>query len=147
MPRMNGVEATRAIRALPGCGATPIIALTANAFVEDRERCLAAGMNSHVSKPVTMAVLFGVLGQWLVDASDASRCGLAADTATSERYRALLQIPGIEVDPGWRSSAERVAHYRLLLEKFVDTNSDTMQRLRAHLAAGDRTAALALARV
>ncbi|MBK5914721.1 PAS domain-containing protein [Rhodocyclus purpureus] len=143
MPRMNGLEATRAIRALPGCGATPIIALTANAFVEDRERCLAAGMNSHVSKPVTMAVLAAVLGQWLVAAGGASRPG--ADTAASELCHPLLQIPGIEVDAGWRSSAERVAHYRSLLEKFVDNNSDAMLRLRAHLAAGDRTAALALA--
>ena len=55
MPRLDGLEATRAIRGLPGYGATPILALTANAFNEDRRRCLEAGMNDHVPKPVDPA--------------------------------------------------------------------------------------------
>ncbi len=52
MPVMNGVEATRAIRQLPGMSAIPILAMTASAFGEDRDTCLAAGMNGHISKPV-----------------------------------------------------------------------------------------------
>ncbi len=65
MPVMNGLEATRAIRALPGYAELPIIAMTANAFDEDRQRCLAAGMNDHVSKPVDPGVLFECLLKWL----------------------------------------------------------------------------------
>jgi CheY-like chemotaxis protein len=65
MPVMNGLEATRAIRAMPGKATLPIVAMTANAFDEDREKCLAAGMNDYISKPVTADVLYGCLLKWL----------------------------------------------------------------------------------
>ena len=65
MPVMNGVDATQAIRGEPRTADVPIIAMTANAFVEDRENCLAAGMNDFVAKPVNPDVLFEVLYRWL----------------------------------------------------------------------------------
>ena len=65
MPRMNGIEATQAIREQSMNQLTPIIAMTANAFNEDRQRCLAAGMVDHLGKPVSPAVLFATLLRWL----------------------------------------------------------------------------------
>ncbi len=70
MPEMDGYEATAAIRAfeaatLGGAWRTPIIALTANALVGDRERSLAADMDEHVSKPLVPNVLQAVLAAWV----------------------------------------------------------------------------------
>jgi len=65
MPNLNGVEATKAIRVLPGYAATPILAMTANAFVEDRQVCLDAGMNDHIGKPVEPERLFETMLKWL----------------------------------------------------------------------------------
>ena len=65
MPQLDGLEATRAIRALGGHATLPILAMTANAFDEDRERCLAAGMNDHVSKPVSPRRFYASVLHWL----------------------------------------------------------------------------------
>jgi PAS domain S-box-containing protein len=65
MPRMNGVESTKAIRTLPGYDQTPILAMTANALNEDRQICIDAGMNDHIAKPVAPEVLFATLLKWL----------------------------------------------------------------------------------
>jgi signal transduction histidine kinase/CheY-like chemotaxis protein len=65
MPNLNGVDATKAIRALPGYAEIPILAMTANAFDEDRQVCIEAGMNDHIGKPVDPDRLFETLLNWL----------------------------------------------------------------------------------
>jgi CheY-like chemotaxis protein len=67
MPEMDGFEATRRIRALdiPRAKEIPIVAMTANVFREDIDKCLAAGMNDHVGKPLDMAVVMEKLEKYL----------------------------------------------------------------------------------
>ena len=65
MPVLGGLDATRAIRRLSGKARLPILAMTANAFEEDRQECLDAGMNDHVGKPVDPDVLYVTLLKWL----------------------------------------------------------------------------------
>lgn len=65
MPKIDGLEATRCIRKIPGRGDIPIIAMTANAFDEDRKACLAAGMNDFVTKPINQGLLYSIVLNWL----------------------------------------------------------------------------------
>jgi CheY-like chemotaxis protein len=73
MPEMDGYEATRAIRRreLPGVH-LPIVAMTANALTGDRDKCVEAGMDDYVSKPIKPDELYGALARWIKPATDAA---------------------------------------------------------------------------
>ncbi|MDP1525018.1 MAG: response regulator [Rhodocyclaceae bacterium] len=142
MPKMDGLAATRAIRALPAYHNTPIIALTANAYAEDRQRCLDAGMNDHQSKPVTPTALAETLGRWL---SAVPVTSIETPLCDNQLSRALLQIAGLQIPSAWLSSAEQLVAYRTHLERFLKTNSQDMAQLHLQLAAGEFDAARELA--
>ncbi len=138
MPEMDGLEATRRIRALPGRAQIPILALTANAFQDDRERCLAAGMDDHIAKPVEPRLLYDTLARWL-----ATRGAPTAQSSSprTERERehggALEDVEGLDVDAGLRSVGGNRPRYLRLLQKFARTHADDIARVRAALAGGD----------
>jgi CheY-like chemotaxis protein len=73
MPRMDGFEATRKLRSEPEFKYTPIVALTALAMPSDRERCLAAGMNEYISKPINLKALLRVIQSCLFGNQEAKR--------------------------------------------------------------------------
>ena len=168
MPVLDGLEATMAIRALPGYAATPILALTANAFGEDRARCLSAGMDDHVGKPVEPAVLFAALLRWLPGgaavpapgADDGTQAPLGADgehaaatgtalvgkaVADGEVLDRLAAIPGLDTALALRHLGGRADRLGRLLRVFADHNSEAPARLRERLAAGDSAEAQRLA--
>jgi two-component system, sensor histidine kinase and response regulator len=70
MPEMDGLEATRLLRRMPHRQAVPIIAMTANASVDDRQRCIDAGMNDHLPKPFELTRLTQTLQRWLAPRAD-----------------------------------------------------------------------------
>jgi two-component system, sensor histidine kinase and response regulator len=146
MPVMDGYEATRAIRLLPGHIATPILAMTANAFEEDRQSCLAAGMNDHVPKPVDPDKLFAALLKWLPPNAKVGVGGTALHAepfpvAEFDQLSALREIPGLDVDAGLKSTRGNVERYLRLLQMFASRHTDSMNHTRALLASGDIDAA------
>ncbi|MGE5468603.1 MAG: response regulator [Ignavibacteria bacterium] len=133
MPKMDGLAATRAIRALPRHRDTPIIALTANAFAEDRQRCFDAGMNDHLGKPVTPDTLGNALGRWL-PALAQREIDAKAGAAEAE----ALGISGIQPPSSLRGSPQRLAEFRALLARFAHLHGHDMAVIGQNLADGRR---------
>ncbi len=135
MPVMDGLSATRAIRAAETAHRTPILAMTANAFSEDRQQCLAAGMDDHIAKPVNPDSLFAALIKWLPTHQAVPTAAPAStQPLTGDLRQQLAGIPGLDIEAGLQAVRGREASYLRLLGKFAETHAEDAHQIRKHLA-------------
>jgi signal transduction histidine kinase/DNA-binding response OmpR family regulator/HPt (histidine-containing phosphotransfer) domain-containing protein len=147
MPVMDGITATKAIRLNPKHRALPIIAMTANVMATDRDKCIEAGMNDHVSKPIDPQELFNALLRWIKprEQGSSTRSATVAVASvpppTNIPEPPILNIPGIDTVSALKRTGGNPQRYEALLRKFAQSSTGGVQEIRTALAAGDTATA------
>ncbi|MDH4285349.1 MAG: response regulator, partial [Gallionellaceae bacterium] len=137
MPNMDGLEATRAIRKIPALATLPIIAMTANAMFGDRERCLEAGMDDYITKPINFEKMYSVL---------ARRTGRAEADGPPPAIQPSVVVDSLSLDTEKAIAAmgsEEI--YLIVLEKFISNQGKAVQSIADALAVADGKTAARLA--
>jgi PAS domain S-box-containing protein len=147
MPQMDGYEATRRVRADKRFTELPILAMTANAMVEDRDRALAAGMNDHIPKPIDPHQLFATLLQWVKSAerevperSMDTDCGRGGELDIP-----LSDLPGVDAKEGLARFRGNRKLYLSLICKFIVNHGRVAEEIQAALVVDERQKAGRLA--
>ena len=141
MPIMDGLTATRLIRDDERFNDLPVLAMTANATLDDRARALESGMNDHIAKPINPQRLFDSLIQWVRptdrqdDGEQASSESSIEALGTDEEN--LPDLPGFEVREGVSRVGGNVAAYKRLIRKFAENQAEAVNEIRAAIQTGD----------
>ena len=146
MPEMDGYEATGAIRQRPEFKDLPIIAMTANVMAGDREKCLEAGMNDHVAKPIEPDKLFKVLVQW-IPPQDSEAPPAELEPSSNEVSGDSLpdNLHGIDIEEGLRRVGGNRKLYRKLLLDFLQDHQEDVSAIRQALDQEDLATAQRIA--
>ncbi|TAK93759.1 MAG: response regulator [Aquabacterium sp.] len=134
MPGMDGYTATGQIRANPAWQSLPVIAMTANAMLGDKERALSVGMNDHVAKPIDVEEFYSTLAKW---ARPADRADLSAP-ATSVSSGLPSSLPGIDMSAGLKRTLGNATLYRRMLRIFVERERHFVSQWQEAWRQGDQ---------
>jgi two-component system sensor histidine kinase/response regulator len=134
MPVMDGYEATRRLRADPACAQLPILAMTAHAMAQERDRCRLLGMNDYITKPINPGDLAATLARWVRVQP------LPAGAGTW-----LGDLAGIDTGRGLACFAGQVPLYEKMLHRFLELKADADQEIESALARDDFDLAMRLA--
>jgi hypothetical protein len=137
MPVMDGLTASRLIRETAGLENIPIIALTAHALVSDRQRCIAAGMNDYVSKPIDLEVLLSTLERWASPVPADNVPQPENDAESNSREIKLPEIAGINSALAIEGMGGHLDFYISALRLFVITEVDLPERIISSLNCGE----------
>jgi PAS domain S-box-containing protein len=132
MPIMDGYEATRRLRADARFVDLPIIAMTANAMVGDREKVIEVGMNDHIAKPLELLDMFSKMARWITPS-----IGAKLKTQDTDSSDALPNITGIDFEKGLSTCQQNKNLLRRLLVRFAETQADFCILMNESLQKGD----------
>ncbi len=133
MPVMDGLAATRAIRKLPGHNTLPIVAMTANAMVSDRDACIAAGMNDHLGKPIDVDRLLAKIVKWTNAKGTLTLPEQAQAPAPDQNADACL----LDTHDGLRRCMDRTPMYQRTLKSFIRHFTQSPDKMRDAIATCD----------
>ena len=149
MPVLDGLEATRQLRRIVGLGTLPVIAMTAHALAQDRQRCLDAGMNDYIAKPIDPTELMGLLVKWIsprqLIVPDAPPAPLQPTAHHKNKTSMPAGLAGISLKTGLRMCNCNRSLYVEMLQKFQTTKRNDAAEIRALLAIKDHETAARMA--
>ncbi|HEX5671056.1 MAG TPA: response regulator, partial [Sulfuricurvum sp.] len=136
MPVMDGFEATHKIREDSRFKDLPILAMTANAMAGDKEKCIEAGMNDHIPKPIDVTQLFLTMARWIKPANPLSSILKSLDVTQT-----LPDIPELEINNTFIRLGGNIKLLRKLISRFSETQTDVVLRIKQALALDNTEAA------
>jgi two-component system sensor histidine kinase/response regulator len=144
MPVMDGLTATKEIRKLEQFKDLPILAMTANAMDQDKEKCAEAGMNDHVAKPIDPDDLFNALLKWIKPKALTQAKNNVQPNKEAEVFKEasdLDAIAGLDTKLGLKRVMGKMPLYLTMLKKYVETGNAAISELRNALSANDNEVA------
>jgi PAS domain S-box-containing protein len=142
MPVMDGYTATKKLREDDRYAQLPILAMTANATVQDRQLSLDSGMNAHINKPINPLELFNALLTWIKPGDRAPKVVVSSHSNEGAGTRTLSDLKGFDTDAGVARVGGNAKSYWRLLDKFSDNQSNAVMEIRAAVEAGDQELAV-----